>query len=163
AGLLRQLRGEAELTQEELAAAAGVSARSVSDLERGITRTARLDTARLLAGALGLAGPARVAFVAAGPRPAPPPPPPPARPGAGPGRPPWPRRGGGGGGGGARGRRPGARRGISPPSPAAGPSWASWWGRWHAGDAAVREITRLCGYLPLAIGMLASQLRHHPT
>jgi DNA-binding SARP family transcriptional activator/tetratricopeptide (TPR) repeat protein len=29
-------------------------------------------------------------------------------------------------------------------------------------DAAVREITRLCGYLPLAIGMLASQLRHHP-
>ena len=25
------------------------------------------------------------------------------------------------------------------------------------------EITRLCGYLPLAIGMLASQLRHHPT
>ena len=31
-----------------------------------------------------------------------------------------------------------------------------------AGDAAVREITRLGGYLPLAIGMLASQLRHHP-
>jgi hypothetical protein len=29
-------------------------------------------------------------------------------------------------------------------------------------DAAVSEITRLCGYLPLAIGMLASQLRHHP-
>ena len=27
---------------------------------------------------------------------------------------------------------------------------------------AVDEITRLCGYLPLAIGMLASQLRHHP-
>jgi hypothetical protein len=24
------------------------------------------------------------------------------------------------------------------------------------------EITRLCGYLPLAIGMLARQLRHHP-
>ena len=24
------------------------------------------------------------------------------------------------------------------------------------------EITRLCGYLPLAVGMLASQLRHHP-
>jgi tetratricopeptide (TPR) repeat protein len=32
----------------------------------------------------------------------------------------------------------------------------------QAGDAAVGEITRLCGYLPLAIGMLASQLRHHP-
>ena len=57
AGLLRQLRDEAELTQEELAEAAGLSPRSVSDLERGINRTARLDTARLLAGALGLAGP----------------------------------------------------------------------------------------------------------
>jgi hypothetical protein len=32
----------------------------------------------------------------------------------------------------------------------------------YADDAAVGEITRLCGYLPLAIGMLASQLRHHP-
>src|SRR5690348_60393 len=32
----------------------------------------------------------------------------------------------------------------------------------RASDAAVGEITRLCGYLPLAIGMLASQLRHHP-
>jgi DNA-binding SARP family transcriptional activator/tetratricopeptide (TPR) repeat protein len=31
-----------------------------------------------------------------------------------------------------------------------------------SGDVAVAEITRLCGYLPLAIGMLASQLRHHP-
>jgi tetratricopeptide (TPR) repeat protein len=27
----------------------------------------------------------------------------------------------------------------------------------------VGEITRLCGYLPLAIGMLARQLHHHPT
>jgi transcriptional regulator with XRE-family HTH domain len=65
AGLLRQLRDEAALTQEELAEAAGLSPRSVSDLERGINRTARLDTARLLAGALGLDGPVRVAFVAA--------------------------------------------------------------------------------------------------
>jgi len=31
-----------------------------------------------------------------------------------------------------------------------------------AGDAGVGEITRLCGYLPLAIGMLASQLHQHP-
>src|SRR5690348_11609701 len=65
AGLLRQLRAEARLTQEELAEAAGVSPRSVSDLERGINRTARKDTAELLAGALGLAEPARVVFVAA--------------------------------------------------------------------------------------------------
>jgi transcriptional regulator with XRE-family HTH domain len=65
AGLLRQLRAEARLTQEELAEAAGLSTRSVSDLERGLTRTAHKDTAGLLAGALGLAGPAREAFVAA--------------------------------------------------------------------------------------------------
>jgi predicted ATPase len=30
------------------------------------------------------------------------------------------------------------------------------------GDVAVGEITRRCGYLPLAIGLIASQLRHHP-
>ena len=64
-GLLRQLRAEAGLTQEELAEAAGLSPRSVSDLERGINRTARKDTAELLAGALGLAGPARPLFMAA--------------------------------------------------------------------------------------------------
>jgi transcriptional regulator with XRE-family HTH domain len=65
AGLLRQLRAEARLTQEELAEAAGISPRSVSDLERGINRTARKDTALLLADALNLAGPVRPAFVAA--------------------------------------------------------------------------------------------------
>jgi predicted ATPase/DNA-binding CsgD family transcriptional regulator/transcriptional regulator with XRE-family HTH domain len=65
AGLLRQLRAEAQLTQDELAKAAGVSPRSVSDLERGIHRTARQDTAVQLAGALGLADPARSLFVAA--------------------------------------------------------------------------------------------------
>jgi WD40 repeat protein/transcriptional regulator with XRE-family HTH domain len=64
-GLLRQLRAEARLTQEELAEAAQLSPRSVSDLERGISRTARKDTAELLAGALGLAGPVRELFVAA--------------------------------------------------------------------------------------------------
>jgi class 3 adenylate cyclase/tetratricopeptide (TPR) repeat protein len=31
-----------------------------------------------------------------------------------------------------------------------------------AADAAVAEMTRLCGYLPLAIGMVARQLHHHP-
>ena len=65
AGLLRQLRAEARLTQQELAKAAGVSPRSVSDLERGINRTARQDTAVQLAGALGLAEPVRSVFVAA--------------------------------------------------------------------------------------------------
>jgi tetratricopeptide (TPR) repeat protein/transcriptional regulator with XRE-family HTH domain len=64
AGLLRKLRTEARLTQEELAEAAGVSPRSVSDLERGVTRTAHKDTARLLADALQLIGPARAEFEA---------------------------------------------------------------------------------------------------
>ena len=65
AGLLRQLRTQAQLTQEELAEAASLSLRSVSDLERGITRTAHKDTARLLAGALNLPEPVRGLFVAA--------------------------------------------------------------------------------------------------
>ena len=63
-GLLRQLRADAGLTQEELAEAASISPRSVSDLERGINLTARKDTARLLADALGLAGPRRALFEA---------------------------------------------------------------------------------------------------
>ena len=64
-GLLRQLRAEARLTQEELAEAAQLSPRAVSDLERGINRTARKDTAELLADALSLAEPVRGLFVAA--------------------------------------------------------------------------------------------------
>ncbi len=64
-GLLRQLRDDAGLTQEELAEAAQVSLRAVSDLERGINRTTRKDTAQLLAGALGLDGQPRDLFVAA--------------------------------------------------------------------------------------------------
>jgi WD40 repeat protein/transcriptional regulator with XRE-family HTH domain len=63
--LLRHLRAGAGLTQEELAEAAGVSPRGVSALERGVNRTARKDTAELLAGALGLAEPTRAVFVAA--------------------------------------------------------------------------------------------------
>ncbi|MGH3278578.1 MAG: helix-turn-helix transcriptional regulator, partial [Trebonia sp.] len=56
AELLQRLRARAGMTQEELAAAAEVSPRTVSDLERGVNRTARKDTAGLLAGAIGLAG-----------------------------------------------------------------------------------------------------------
>src|SRR5271166_894840 len=63
--LLRQLRDDAGLTQEELAEAASLSPRSVSDLERGVNLTARHDTARLLAGALGLSGSRRARFEAA--------------------------------------------------------------------------------------------------
>ena len=64
AGLLRKLRTQTRLTQEELAQAAGLSPRSVSDLERGVNRTAHKDTARLLADALQLTGPARAQFEA---------------------------------------------------------------------------------------------------
>ena len=64
-GLLRRLRDDAGLTQDELAEAAKVSQRTISDLERGINRTARKDTAVLLAEALNLAEPVRVLFVAA--------------------------------------------------------------------------------------------------
>src|SRR5580698_2371087 len=65
ARLLRQLRGEAKLTQAELAEAAGLSLRAVSDLERGINRTARKGTATLLARALHMAEPVSVVFVEA--------------------------------------------------------------------------------------------------
>lgn len=63
AWLLRQLRVKAGLTQEELAEAATLSPRSVSDLERGINKTARKDTALLLADALGLVQPVREMFI----------------------------------------------------------------------------------------------------
>ena len=63
--LLRRLRDRAGLTQDELAEAARVSQRAISDLERGINRTARKDTAVLLASALGLDGPARDLFLSA--------------------------------------------------------------------------------------------------
>jgi tetratricopeptide (TPR) repeat protein/transcriptional regulator with XRE-family HTH domain len=64
AGLLRLLRAGAGLTQEELAGAAGLSPRAVSDLERGVVATPHKDTVRLLAEALGLDGPARARFEA---------------------------------------------------------------------------------------------------
>jgi tetratricopeptide (TPR) repeat protein/transcriptional regulator with XRE-family HTH domain len=63
--LLRSLRMAAGLTQEELAEAARVSYRSISDLERGVSRSPRRDTARLLADALGLSGDDRAQFEAA--------------------------------------------------------------------------------------------------
>jgi tetratricopeptide (TPR) repeat protein/transcriptional regulator with XRE-family HTH domain len=64
-GLLRSLRTAAGLTQEELAEAARVSYRSISDLERGVSHFPRRDTARLLADALGLSGDDRARFEAA--------------------------------------------------------------------------------------------------
>ena len=65
AGMLRQLRAQAALTQEELAEAAGLNPRTISDLERGLATTPHKDTVRLLADALQLGGSARVEFEAA--------------------------------------------------------------------------------------------------
>src|ERR1700722_19571799 len=64
AELLQRLRVRTGLTQEELAVAADVSPRTVSDLERGINRTARRDTAGLLADAMRLTGREREQFMA---------------------------------------------------------------------------------------------------
>ncbi len=64
AELLQRLRIGAGMTQDELAKAAELSPRTVSDLERGINRTARKDTAELLATALGLTGDERGQFLA---------------------------------------------------------------------------------------------------
>jgi transcriptional regulator with XRE-family HTH domain len=50
--LLRQLRTNAALSQEELAELAGLSLRGVSDLERGARRTPHLSTVGMLAEAL---------------------------------------------------------------------------------------------------------------
>jgi tetratricopeptide (TPR) repeat protein/transcriptional regulator with XRE-family HTH domain len=62
ASVLRGLRTEAGLTQEELAEAAGLTSRTISYLERGEVSTPRKETVRLLADALQLAGPTRAEF-----------------------------------------------------------------------------------------------------
>src|SRR5262249_60704211 len=53
AGLLRRLRDEARLTQDELAEAAGPAARAVSGPGRGIQRTRPQDTTRPRGGGRG--------------------------------------------------------------------------------------------------------------
>jgi tetratricopeptide (TPR) repeat protein/transcriptional regulator with XRE-family HTH domain len=65
ASLLRKLRAEAMLTQEELAEASGVRPRSISDLERGVAVTPQRETVRRLADALQLTTLARAEFEAA--------------------------------------------------------------------------------------------------
>jgi predicted ATPase/DNA-binding XRE family transcriptional regulator len=63
--LLRRHRLAAGLTQEALAARAGVSARGVQDLERGVRAGPRIDTLQLLVAALELDAEARSALIAA--------------------------------------------------------------------------------------------------
>ncbi len=60
--LLRELRTRARLTQQELSDAAGLSLRTVSNLERAVAATPQKETVRLLADALHLIGPERVRF-----------------------------------------------------------------------------------------------------
>ena len=67
--LLRRHRVAAGLTQEALAARAGLSARGISDLERGVRRVPQRETVRLLATGLGLGPAEHAAMVAAARRP----------------------------------------------------------------------------------------------
>src|SRR4051795_1535948 len=60
--LLKQERTGARMTQHDLAEAAGLSERAVSDLERGLVGKPRKETVSLLADALGLEGAGRDAF-----------------------------------------------------------------------------------------------------
>jgi tetratricopeptide (TPR) repeat protein/transcriptional regulator with XRE-family HTH domain len=61
--VLRSLRRTAGLSQEELAARAGLSAKAIGALERGERTHPRPHTLRALADALGLAGSDRLAFL----------------------------------------------------------------------------------------------------
>lgn len=63
--LLQQYRQAAGLSQEALAERAGLSARGISDLERGVRRVPYLETVRVLADALALKPEDRAALVAA--------------------------------------------------------------------------------------------------
>ncbi len=63
--LIQRFRLMSGLTQEELAARAGISARSISDFERGLTHRPQRETIRLLADALRLGEDDRVTFAAA--------------------------------------------------------------------------------------------------
>jgi transcriptional regulator with XRE-family HTH domain len=99
--MLRRLRAGVRLTQGELARAANLSVRAVSDLERGVATTPHRDTVRLLADALYLT--ARPGLSSRRPREASQPP--------------------------AGRRRRGRCRGISPRSPGGDGSWPSWWTR----------------------------------
>ncbi|HEX5442036.1 MAG TPA: AAA family ATPase [Ktedonobacterales bacterium] len=63
--LLRRYRTLAGLTQEQLAERAGLSARAITALERGVNRAPQRETFRLLADALGLGVEERTALEAA--------------------------------------------------------------------------------------------------
>src|SRR5688572_4190010 len=63
--LLRRHRIAAALSQEALAELAGISARAISDLERGVKTRPHLETVRLLTDALALNASEQAVLVAA--------------------------------------------------------------------------------------------------
>jgi predicted ATPase/transcriptional regulator with XRE-family HTH domain len=63
--MIRKFRLAAALSQEELAERSGISARAVSDLERGLRSAPRPETVRMLADGLELEGVDRALFLAA--------------------------------------------------------------------------------------------------
>lgn len=63
--MVRRFRVAAALSQEALAERSGISARAVSDLERGLRSTPRLETVRLLADALSLSATDRAMLLSA--------------------------------------------------------------------------------------------------
>lgn len=65
AHMLRRYRTQRGLTQEELAVSARISVRSITDLERGISRSPHKDTITLLADALQLSARERAGFLEA--------------------------------------------------------------------------------------------------
>src|SRR5215211_6524781 len=65
AALVRRFRLSAGLSQEELAERSGLSARTISDLERGRSLAPRPETIRMLAEGLGLAASDRASLIAA--------------------------------------------------------------------------------------------------
>jgi transcriptional regulator with XRE-family HTH domain/tetratricopeptide (TPR) repeat protein len=69
-GLLRGLRVSADLTLEALAERSGVSVRTISDIERGVSARPRRATTHALADALGLEGSSRDRLLAAARAPA---------------------------------------------------------------------------------------------
>lgn len=60
---LRRQRLTAGLTQRDLAARSGISARTISDLERGINHVPQRETARMLSDGLGLEPSERANFL----------------------------------------------------------------------------------------------------
>jgi len=63
--MVRAGRRRISVSQQELAERAGLSVRSIGNIENGRIATPRASTVRLLADALELAGPVREAFFAA--------------------------------------------------------------------------------------------------